>query len=269
MKRMFADTPEGQIYYRTEGDGAPVLFMHKASLSSEEFTELLPSVGKKYRAIAVDVLGCGNSDQPNFKPQIEDYARNVIHFLDALKIEKTNIVGRLFGASIAVEIAAVYPERVNKLVLCDCLYVEPEVLKKAEQEYRNETVVFKEDGSHLINVWNGRRAKPPVKLEMAQRATIEYLKSDLGRRAGDSHHAKFVYDVGPRLSKIKSPVLLLYSDRSGLYPRAEAVKKLIPSCTAKLITGTPSFPTWEKPAEYAAAILDFLQNPDTDNTMSK
>ncbi len=269
MKRMFADTPEGQIYYRTEGDGAPVLFTHKASLSSEEFTELLPSVGKKYRAIAVDVLGCGNSDQPNFKPQIEDYARNVIHFLDALKIGKTNIVGRLFGASIAVEIAAVYPERVNKLVLCDCLYVEPEVLKKAEQEYRNETVVFKEDGSHLINVWNGRRAKPPVKLEMAQRATIEYLKSDLGRRAGDSHHAKFVYDVGPRLSKIKSPVLLLYSDRSGLYPRAEAVKKIIPSCTAKLITGTPSFPTWEKPAEYAAAILDFLQNPDTDNTMSK
>ena len=96
MKRMFADTPDGQIYYRTEGAGEPVLFMHKASLSSEEFTELLPAVGKKYRAIAMDVLGCGNSDQPTFKPQIEDYARNIIHFLDALKIEKTNIVGRLF-----------------------------------------------------------------------------------------------------------------------------------------------------------------------------
>ena len=120
-------------------------------------------------------------------------------------------------------------------------------------------MVFKDDGSHLITVWNGRRAKPPVKLEMAQRATIEYLKSDLGRRAGDSHHAKFVYDVGPRLSKIKSPVLLLYSDRSGLYPRLEAVKKLIPSCSAKLIQGTPSFPTWEKPAEYTEAILAFLQ----------
>ena len=218
MKRAYVDTPEGQIYYRTEGSGEPVIFLHKASMSSEEFVDLLPSIGKKYRAIALDVLGCGNSDQPAFKPQIEEYARNVIHVLDALKIEKTNIVGRLFGASIAVEIAAEYPHRVNKLVLCDLLHVEPEVLNKAEQEFRHETVIFKEDGSHLITVWNGRRAKPPIQLEMAQRATIEYLKSDLGRRAGESHHAKFSYDVGPRLPKIKSPVLLLYSDRSGLFP---------------------------------------------------
>jgi pimeloyl-ACP methyl ester carboxylesterase len=70
------------------------------------------------------------------------------------------------------------------------------------------------------------------------------------------------------LSKIKSPVLLLYSDRSGPHPRLEAVKKLIPSCSAKLIQGTPSFPTWEKPAEYVEAILAFLQNR-TDKTPGK
>lgn len=260
MKRAYVDTPEGQIYYRTEGNGEPVLFLHKASLSSDEFMELIPLVSKKYRAIAIDALGCGNSDQPTFKPQIEDYARNVIHVIDALKIEKTNIVGRLFGASIAVEIATANPQMVEKLILCDLLHVEPEVLKKAEQEFRNETVVFKEDGSHLIKVWNGRRAQPPIQLEMAQRATVEYLKSDLGRRAGESHHAKFSYDVGPRLTKIKKPVLLLYSERSGFYNRLEATKKLIPGCSAKLIKGTESFPTWEKPEEYAQAILEFLKN---------
>jgi pimeloyl-ACP methyl ester carboxylesterase len=269
MKRAYADTPEGQIYYRTEGSGEPVLMLHKASLSSEEFVELLSLISKNYKAIAMDVLGCGNSDQPEFKPQIKDYVHNIIHFLDVLKIEKTNVVGRLFGASLAVELATIYPERINRLVLCDLLYVEPEILKKAEQEFRNETLVFKEDGSHLINVWNGRRAKPPVKLEMAQRATVEYLKSDLGRRAGESHHAKFTYDVGPRLPKIKSPVLLLYSERSGLYARLEATKKLIPSCSAKLIQGTPSFPTWEKPEEYAEAIMSFLQNMGFAETKGK
>ena len=139
MKRLFADTEEGQIHYRTEGNGESVLLLHKASLSSDEYTEILPLIGKKFRAIAVDILGCGNSDQPKFKPQIEDYARNIIQFLDTLKIGKTDIVGRLFGASIAVEIATVYPARVNKLVLCDCLYVEPEILKKAEHEFRYET----------------------------------------------------------------------------------------------------------------------------------
>ena len=258
MKRAFADTPEGQIHYRAEGSGAPVLLMHKASLSSDEYTELLPLLGKTRRAIAVDAMGCGESDQPSFAPTIEDYARNIIHFMDALKIKKTDVVGRLFGAAIAVEMAVTYPERVNKLVLCDLLHVEPQVLKRAHDDFINETVVLKEDGSHLIEVWNGRRAKPPVKMEMAQRATNAYMASDLGRRAGDSHRAKFAYDVGTRLAKIKQPVLLLYSERSGLFPNLEMTRKLLPGCPAKLIAGTPSFPSWEKPQEYAQAILEFL-----------
>ena len=259
MKRAYVDTPEGQIHYRIEGSGEPMLCLHKASLSSDEFIEVLMLIGKKYRAIAMDVLGCGSSDQPQNKPQIEDYVRNIIHFLDALKIKKTHIVGRLFGASLAVEMATVHPERVNKLVLCDLLYVEPEILKKAYNEFRDERLVLKEDGSHLIEVWKGRRAKPPVNLEMIQRATVEFLKSDLGIRAGESHSAKFAYNVGPKLAAIKNPVLLLYSQRSGFFPRLEATRKLIPDCQAKLIEGTWSFPTWENPDEYAQAIIEFLQ----------
>ena len=135
MKRAFIDTPEGQIYYQTEGSGEPVLLLHKASLSSEEFSELLPLLGKNYRAIAMDVLGCGNSDQPKFVPRVEDYARNTIHFLDALKIEKINIAGRLFGASVAIEMAVTHPERVNKLILLDILHVPPEELQKVKNNF--------------------------------------------------------------------------------------------------------------------------------------
>jgi pimeloyl-ACP methyl ester carboxylesterase len=36
MKRAYVDTPEGQIHYRIEGSGEPVLCLHKASLSSDE-----------------------------------------------------------------------------------------------------------------------------------------------------------------------------------------------------------------------------------------
>jgi pimeloyl-ACP methyl ester carboxylesterase len=262
MKRIFADTPEGQIYYQVDGSGEPVLLLHKASLSSEEFTDVLPLLGKHYRAIAMDVLGCGNSDQPGFTPAFEDYVRNTIHFLDALKIKKTNIVGRLFGASLAIEIAVKYPERVNKLVLLDCLHVPPEELEKARNDFKNETVLFKEDGSHLVGVWKGRGGRPGANLKMVQRATVEYLKSGLGTRAGDSHRAKVAYDVAPSLPKIKQPVLLLYSEKSHFFDRAaEGTKKLIPNCSSKLIKGTPAFPTWENPQEYAQAIIEFLQKP--------
>ena len=262
MKRAFIDTPEGQIYYQTEGSGEPVLLLHKASLSSEEFSELLPLLGKNYRAIAMDVLGCGNSDQPKFVPRVEDYARNTIHFLDALKIEKINIAGRLFGASVAIEMAVTHPERVNKLILLDILHVPPEELQRARNDFKNETVNFKEDGSHLVEVWKGRGGRPGANLEMVQRAAVEYLKSGLGTRAGDSHRAKVEYDVAPRLPKIKQPVLLLYSEKSRFFDRAaEGTKKLIPNSSAKLIKGTPSFPTWENSKEYAQSIIEFLQKP--------
>jgi len=46
MKRGYADTPEGQVHYRTEGNGETLLLLHKAGLSSDEFTEMLPFLGK-------------------------------------------------------------------------------------------------------------------------------------------------------------------------------------------------------------------------------
>lgn len=47
MKRGYVDTPEGQVHYREEGTGEPLLLLHKAGLSSDEFTEMLPFLGKK------------------------------------------------------------------------------------------------------------------------------------------------------------------------------------------------------------------------------
>jgi pimeloyl-ACP methyl ester carboxylesterase len=56
MKRGYVDTPEGQIHYRYDGSGEPVLLLHKASLSSDEYSEMLLLLGKKYMAIARAIM---------------------------------------------------------------------------------------------------------------------------------------------------------------------------------------------------------------------
>ena len=85
MKRGYADTQEGQIYYMTEGEGEPLILLH-ATGSSRQFKRLVPLLAKEYRVIAPDNLGEGNSDPipPNVK--IVDLARSYIHFMDALGI---------------------------------------------------------------------------------------------------------------------------------------------------------------------------------------
>jgi pimeloyl-ACP methyl ester carboxylesterase len=257
MKRGYIDTPEGQVHYRTEGNGEPFLLLHKAGLSSDEYTEMLPFLGKSYRAIAMDVLGYGNTDLPKPEPKFDDYVKNIMHFLDAMKIKKTNIAGHLLGSSFAAEIAATHPERINKLIMWDGIFLDPIERKATQEEFSNEHMILKDDGSHLIAVWKSRGGKPGANLPMVNRSTIEYLKSGLGEGTGISHRAVFSYDIEPKLPKIKCPTLLLYSSpRSPMLVRVEAMKALIQNYQVKIMDGANP---WEKPEELAQVMIEFLK----------
>lgn len=265
MRREYINTPEGQIHYRTEGSGKPILLLHQVGASSDQFSELIPFLSKYYRVIAVDLLGYGNSDMPSQEYRVEDYALNIIHVLDALNIKKTDIVGSRLGGSIAVEIAAVYPERINKLIIFECVYAEPEVREERVKLYfkkRTESRELKEDGSHLTDIWNEFLSQPYQNLEMRQRSLVDYIKVDLGRRVEDGHIALFLYDIESKLPAIKSPTLVLNSPTDRWLKRVEAVKSLIPRCWTKIIKGAGQMPTWEKPRECAISILEFLEDPN-------
>ncbi|MFC1917283.1 alpha/beta fold hydrolase [Chloroflexota bacterium] len=62
MKRAYVDVPEGQVHYRTEGSGKVILLLHMAVSSSDEYTRVIPFLSKTYCDIALDFLGCGESD---------------------------------------------------------------------------------------------------------------------------------------------------------------------------------------------------------------
>jgi pimeloyl-ACP methyl ester carboxylesterase len=258
VKKGYIDTLEGQVHYRIEGCGEPLLLLHKAGFSSDEFTDMLPFLGKNYRAIAMDMLGYGNTELPRQELEFDDYVQNIIHFLDAMKIDKADIAGHLLGSSFAVEIAATHPERVNKLILWDAIYLTPEVRKETQEQYQGEHMELKPDGSHLFKLWKSKGPKAPDNLQTVQRSVVEYLKSSLGAATGVSHRALFTYDIAPKLSKIKCPTLLLCS-RGPLFDRQGAIKKLIPTCRIKILESNGSFLFWEKPEEIAQVFNDFFK----------
>ena len=149
MKRAYADIPEGQMHYRVEGEGKPVLLLHMAVASSDEFTRVMHFISKKYRAIAVDFMGFGDSDPAPREYQIIDHARTIISFMDALGIDKAHIAGQFFGAEIAVELAVNWPERVDKLILAGAeFWEESQAVDLKEPTNFTTTVEIKPDGSH-------------------------------------------------------------------------------------------------------------------------
>jgi len=114
VRRGFVDTPEGQIHYAMAGQGKPVLFLHQTPRSWDEYRDVLPIVGERYWAIAMDTIGFGDSYRLTKEATVEDYGKGVIAFLDAMGIKRTSIVGHHTGGCVAVEVAATHPERVEK-----------------------------------------------------------------------------------------------------------------------------------------------------------
>ena len=257
VKRAYADIPEGQIHYRIEGDGEPILLLHMAVASSDEFTRVMHFLSRRYRAIALDFLGAGDSDPSPYAYQVFDYARTVVSFMDSLGIMKASIVGQFNGAMIAGEVAINWPERVDKLVLAGTgFWEESEAIALNEPPNFTTTVEIKSDGSHLLEWWRRACLWGDYPLEILEERVIEYIKA--GPRGEEAHWAGAAYNLKPRLPLITCPTLVLDAPHYPFHYLSKEVKKLIPNSQLTTIENGPMYCDRTMPKEYAGAILNFL-----------
>jgi pimeloyl-ACP methyl ester carboxylesterase len=259
MKRAFADIPEGQMHYRIEGSGEPVLLLHPGVGSSDAFTNAMPYLSRKYLVIATDFLGNGDSDPAPFEYTMPDHARSLVSFLDSLGIRKVSVVGHHTGAKVAAELAINRPERVNKLVLSAIGYWEAAAnIKKNEPDNFTSHVEIKPDGSHFMEWWR-RAGMWNDPLDIIEASVLEYIKA--GPRGEEIHWTARAYDTKGRLPLIKCPTLVLSGAAGLFHSAADNVRKLVPGSKLVVIANGP--PRMERimPQEFAAAILNFLESP--------
>ncbi len=261
MKRAYIDVPEGQVHYQVDGSGEPLLLIHQTALSSDEYAEMIPILARTYRVVAMDTLGYGKSDAPARRYEMPDYAQSVVNFLNALGISRTSIVGHHTGASIAVEIAATYPELVDKLILSGCPYYAPKVRESRLSDPRFYPMVIKDDGLHIMRFWQKYSSLylHHPSLETVQKAFVDYMMAGTG--AEEAHHAVFRYDIEKQLPLIKSPTLLISGTKDAFYERLEATRSLIPRCRIKGIEDGGPLIALAMPEGFAQAIFEFLEEP--------
>ena len=113
----YVNTTEGQIHYRSSGDGEPLVLLHCTSDSSTMWEAVLPIFGELgYRAIALDIPGHGNSDPPREKPDGTEYARRIDEAAQLLKLGKYSVLGHHFGATVAEWVAVNHANNVKKCI---------------------------------------------------------------------------------------------------------------------------------------------------------
>lgn len=108
-----------QFYVRDEGSGTPIILLHGFPDTGDLWRNQVPAlVEAGFRTIVPDLRGRGRSSKPEAVSEyrLSSSVRDVTGMLDALRIPRAHVVGHDWGAGVAWLVAALAPERVDRLV---------------------------------------------------------------------------------------------------------------------------------------------------------
>lgn len=107
--------------YHDIGTGSPLLLIHGSGPGVSAWANwrlVMPALAERARVIAPDMAGFGYSERPlDYTYSMENWVSQAIGLLDALGIERTDLVGNSFGGALALALTIRHPERVRRLVL--------------------------------------------------------------------------------------------------------------------------------------------------------
>jgi pimeloyl-ACP methyl ester carboxylesterase len=260
MRRAFADTPDGQIHYVEAGGGRAVLLLHQTPRSCDEYRDVIPILAKEFHVIAMDTIGYGNSYKPAKICRIEDYARGAVDLLDALGVRLTIVVGHHTGAVIGIELAASYPDRVERLVISSSPFVDAEERERRKVWKPIDLVEVREDGSHLTELWNRRLAfYPKNRPELLTRFVTDALRAGQDKME-EGHQACSVYEMEKKLPLIRCPTFVTCgTDDPFSYPNMHKFTAAIPGSKSLPIEGGTVAMVDQMPEQFTATILPFLK----------
>ena len=221
-----------------------VVLLHGSPGHKEDFRSLAPQLAKRYRVIAPDLPGFGNSteDVPDYS--IRAHARYVIELMDALGIEHAHLLGFSMGGGVALNIADIAPSRVESITLLSAIGVqEAELLG----DYHLNHALH---GIQLAAIWLWREAVPHFGAPGHSMVGMSYARN--------------FYDSDQRplreiLNKFEHPMLIIHGKRDVLVPVEAAIEhhRIVPQSEAEFLDDN-HFMVFGKGAMLAQPILEFL-----------
>jgi pimeloyl-ACP methyl ester carboxylesterase len=243
------------------GDGPTVLLLHAGIANRQMWRDHLgPLAEAGYRAVAVDLPGFGQAHARSPVAHWEEVAATI----EALGVEQAALVGNSFGASVALRVAAVYPERVASLTLFSGPDVpEPEpspelaaifdAVERAEAAGEPERMI-----EEIVAGWVRPRARETVGSRIAEMQRENHR----GRGPDNVEFAEDPLEVHPgRVVAIECPVLLAAGeeDLPDFRDAVEGLSSRLPSATGTLIPACGHLAPLEAPAESLRLMLANLE----------
>ncbi|MEV6247699.1 alpha/beta fold hydrolase [Streptomyces sp. NPDC051742] len=257
LRKGYAPSRFGQLHYVECGEGEPVLLLHQTPRSWTEYLDVLPLVGERYRAIAMDTLGYGASAKPAGPHTVERFADGAGELIEALGLDRFHLVGHHTGGVIAVELAARFQERVASLTLSGTPFVDDEKRAGAVGRGRIDRVDPSPDGTHLRELWDGRRGfyRPGEEAALGRYVVDALTVLD---RVEEGHEAVHRYVMEPRLPRITARTLAVCAPED-TYSRPSLVKFAAAlGCPTRVLSAGHVAAPEQVPREFAETVVDWV-----------
>lgn len=263
MRRGYADGPFGQVHFQYAAEGRPIILLHQAIMSSDQFSNVFgPLTAGGLRPVAIDMPGFGMSDAPGTPPTIGEYATAIMPVLDALGIGQAAIAGHHTGALVATEVALAYPERIDAVVLHGPMIIDEDERQRMTDWLvpREKAFTTKAGGEHFVEIAAIREQLAegtirPVRIsDYVMQAMMAWQKGAYWY----GHAAAFAYRHEEPLRRLRQPTLLLTNTGDMTHSGALAAHVLRPDFDYFEIEGGGIDICDQNPAAWAGAIVRFL-----------
>jgi pimeloyl-ACP methyl ester carboxylesterase len=228
----------GALAYEESGAGPPVVLVHGLSGSTRWWERNVPALARQFHVYVVDLAGFGKSRGQPFV--LAEGARALTRWMDALGIGRASFVGHSMGGHIVADLAADFPERVERLVLVDAAALPLDLR------------AWLPSGATV----RGLRYLPYDFLPIL---VTDFLRAGARTIAG-AFLSLTRADIRVKLSRIAAPTLIVWGEHDLLVPASfgAALVKEIPGARLEVLPNASHNPMWERAQEFNALVSAFL-----------
>jgi pimeloyl-ACP methyl ester carboxylesterase len=244
----YADLNDLRMYYEVHGSGQPLVLLHGAFGTADDWAPLIPTLTKNRKVIILEQQGHGHTADRSGPLTYEQMAEDTAAVLTQLKLSGADIFGYSDGGVIALGVAIHHPALVGRLAVLGANTgrlkdsYDPEMYS----QYQSIPVDF---APRELKEPYDRVAPDPTKWPML----VAKIK-DLGR--------DFKGYAAQDVKSIKAPTLIMIGDRDIVRPEhAVEMFRMIPHAQLAIFPGSDHFVIFTSPEKVLDTLMPFLSKP--------
>jgi pimeloyl-ACP methyl ester carboxylesterase len=257
----FLENQGAKIYWDEEGQGTPVLLIMGLGAASALWWRTRPALAARYRTVAFDNRGVGQSDVPPGPYPLAVMASDAAAVLDAAGLERAHVFGMSMGGMIAQEFALQYPNRVLSLILGCTAPGGPHAVRAepaATEALRARTAMTVEEAEQALIPFLYDESTPRSRVDEDLVKRRSWYATPAGYTA--QLQGIFQWQAYDRLPQITAPTLVIHGKNDRLVPPGNAglLASRIPGAQLVMIPAANHIFTTDQPEAAHAALLKFL-----------